>query len=155
MGKDSRKRYFRNRDLAIRRQQSQEEQEAHQRFQDLLTAALDQTAYFFTEVSRLQDEITNLSSSSSNTIRLWQARYNRLQESYQLLRQQADTSRRNFTRDIQGYINRERSLNREWDRLSIQFIQLRNRLNSVDAALLSRSIEYNFPYISRRFSRFN
>ena len=68
MGNNQRRRFFTNQNHAA----SQNEQE---RLRQQLTEALDTLGAYFTEVRRLQVELTSQLSSSELNIGWWQARY--------------------------------------------------------------------------------
>src|SRR6266498_4206096 len=68
MGNNQRRRFFTNQNHAA----SQNEQE---RFRQQLTEVLDTLGAYFTEVRRLQVELTSQHSSSELNIGWWQARY--------------------------------------------------------------------------------
>ena len=100
MGKNSRpskKTYFRNTSQAENRYREREEaarrQEEINKLRRLLTRALDQLAVHDTKVSRLEKELTLLSSSSENSIRSWQGHYHTLRESYLFLRRNIEDLR--------------------------------------------------------------
>ena len=93
MGKNSRpskKTFFRNISQAENRYHKREEaalrQEEIDKLCRFLTRALDQLAVHDIKVSRLERELTLLSSSSENSIRSWQVHYHTLRESYLSLR---------------------------------------------------------------------
>ncbi len=93
----SRKTYFHNTSQAENRRKEREEEEYRQeeidRLRELLIRALNQLAIHDTEVSCLERELTSLSFSSENSIRLWQVHYHILRESYLSLRRNIEDLR--------------------------------------------------------------
>src|SRR6266540_3339405 len=103
--RSSKKTYFRNTSQAENRYREREEaarrQEKIDKLRRFLTRALDQLAIHDTEVSHLERELTLLSSSSENSIRLWQVRYYTLRESYLSLRRNIEDLRHQHQEEVE------------------------------------------------------
>ena len=101
----SKKTYFRNTSQAENRYREREEatlrQEEIDKLRGLLIRTLDQLAVHDTEVSRLERELTLLSSSSENSIRSWQVRYHMLRESYLSLRRNIEDLRHQHQEEVE------------------------------------------------------
>ncbi len=161
----SKKTYFRNTSQAENRYREREEatlrQEEIDKLRGLLTRALDQLAVHDTEVSRLERELTLLSSSSENSIRSWQVRYHTLRESYLSLRrniedlrhqhqEEVEEMRREHSRAYWNVNNSVSTINFYWERMMTRNIQLQAMYNRLDAMLVQRSRHFGFPYESHR-----
>ena len=159
----SKKTYFRNTSQAENRYQEREEAARHQEEIDklhrLLTRALDQLAVHDIEVSRLERELTLLSSSSENSIRSWQVRYYMLRESYLSLRrniedlyhqhqEEVEEMRREHSKTYWNVNNSVSTINFYWKRMMTRNIQLQAMYNRLDVMLVQRSRHFSFPYES-------
>src|SRR6266498_2267456 len=89
MDNNQRRRFFTNQNHAA----SQNEQE---RFRQQLTEALDTLGAYFTEVRRLQVELTSQLSSSELNIGWWQARYTQEHRRHARVRTQAESFRTTY-----------------------------------------------------------
>ncbi len=154
MGNNQRRRFFTNQNHAA----SQNEQE---RLRQQLTEALDTLGAYFTEVRRLQVELTSQLSSSELNIGWWQARYTQEHRRHARVRTQAESFRttyeslrttynslledyRQLRQDNRNFRNnivpkRIRHLEEEINRLRQNYDYLLEQLQE-------RSREYNFSY---------
>ncbi len=161
----SKKTYFCNTSQAKNRYREREKaawcQEEIDKLCELLTRALDQLAIHNTEVSHLERELILLSSSSKNSIRLWQVRYHTLRESYLFLRrniedlrhqhqEEVEEMRREHSRAYWNVNNSVSTINFYWERMMTRNIQLQAMYNRLDAMLVQRSRHFSFPYESHR-----
>ena len=151
MGKQQQKRHF-----IIQRPASEAEQLRQQ-----LAEALDTLGTYFTEVRRLQNELTSQLSSSEFNIGWWQARYTQEHRRYTRVRTRAESLRtaheslRTTYNSLLGDYRQLREDNRNFRNnivperirdLEGEINRLRLNYNHLLEQLQERSREYNFSY---------